>query len=308
MKTHETLLQVCESTFFPLNIRLRSEETRYQYRLAFRDYGKFLGHEPTLADLRDDPITAWMSRNLDRGLAAITVRERAGRIQTLWSWLAKRGVVKRWPTFIKPECPDSLPSALDPQQLTALFCSAAKERGMIGSVPADLWWLSFLAFVWNTAERKSAALAVRPQWLTLEDSRYAKASIPPEVRKGRKKHATYDLWPETVPILQAVLAVDPGRERVWPFPYSMQSYYTRYNRILKGAGIPVNRKTKTHALRVTHATYREVAGGDATRQLMHGDRATTVKSYIDPRMSPPDTIKMFVPWQLPPAGPPRPAA
>lgn len=296
MQPIESLPELCENLYFRLNIRIRSEGTRYQYRIALRDYGKFLGRAPTIADLQDDAITAWMTTRLDQGLTPGTVRERAGRFQTLWGWLARRGMVSRWPTFIKPEAVESMPCALGQQQLVALFHSAGKERGHIGCVPADLWFLSFFAFVWTTSERKSAALAVKPEYLLLDDPLQAKASIPPIVRKGRKKWGVYDLWPETVPLLRAVVAIDPARELVWPFPFCEQSYYTRYNRILKGAGIPVSPKTKTHSLRVTHATYREVAGGDATRQLGHSDRATTLRSYIDRTKLPPDQTKMFVPW------------
>lgn len=299
----DTLMQLCESLYFPLNIRIQ-EQTRYQYRLAISCYGRFLGHVPTLDDLTDESVTRWMSKRLQDGLASITVRERAGRLQTLWTWLAKRRVVDAFPTFVKPEAADAHPCALSVAQLSALFRSAGKERGTIGGVPADLWWLSFLGFVWNTAERKTAALAVRPEWLSLDNQHFAKASIPPHVRKGRKKWGVYDLWPETVPMLRAVVEASRGSEVVWPFPYSPQSYYTRYNRILRDAGIPVNRKTKTHSLRVSHATWRTVAGGDATRQLGHSDPATTAKHYIDARMLPPDQTRLFIPWQVPPE-PPR---
>jgi hypothetical protein len=234
----EPLLSLCNSTFFPLNIRIRSEDTRYQYRIAFRSYGRFLGRVPTVADLQNDPITAWMTKRLDEGASPVTVREQAGRLQTLWTWLAKRGMLPTFPQFIKPDCPDSMPYALTPVQLRALFASASKERGYIGPVPADLWWLSFYAFIWNTSERKTATMLVRPEWLLLDDPFKAKASIPPQVRKGRKKCANYDIWPETVPLLRACIAVDPDREHVWPFPFCKASFYTRYNRILRGAGSP----------------------------------------------------------------------
>lgn len=293
----ESLIELCESLYFPLNIRIQ-EATRYQYRLALNCYGRFLGRPATTADLADEPVTRWMSKRLQEGLASITVRERAGRVQTLWTWLAKRRVVDQFPTFIKPEAAESHPCALSVAQLAALFRSAGKERGTVGGIPADLWWLSFLGFVWNTAERKTAALAVRPDWLLLDDPLCAKASIPPHVRKGRKKWGVYDLWPETVPMLREVIEAGRGSEVVWPFPYSPQSYYTRYNRILKDAGIPVNRKTKTHSLRVSHATWRTVAGGDATRQLMHSDPATTARHYIDRTKLPPDPTRLFIPWHV----------
>ena len=128
-------------------------------------------------------------------------------------------------------------------------------------------------------------------------------TIPPDVRKGGKKWAVYHLWPETLPLLAAVVAVDPRREHVWPFPYCQNSYYTRYDRILRDAGLPVSRKTKTHSLRCSHATWKAVAGGDATRALGHSDPQTTRKFYLDPRMMSPDEARLFIPWQQnPPPG------
>lgn len=290
---HSDLLGIAEQLYFPLRLSI-SEPTRKQYRIALRDFGEYLGRLATLADLDDDRITMWMRKRIDDGLAIVTVRERAGRVSTLWTWLAKRRIVNTFPTFTKPEPPETLPQALTEDELRRLFASARKERGLIGGIPADLWWLSFLGFVWNTSERKSAALAVQVKWLDLERGI---ATIPPDVRKGGKKWGVYQLWPETLTLLAAVVAVEPNREHVWPFPYCPGSYYTRYDRILRDAGLPVSRRTKTHCLRCSHATWRQVAGGDASRQLGHSDPATTAKFYIDRRQLPPDDTKLFVPWE-----------
>ena len=297
------LLGIAESCYFPLRLTI-AEPTRRQYRIAFHDFGSFLGRPATTADLDDDLITMWMRKRLNDGLAVVTVRERAGRVATMWTWMAKRRMVQTFPTFTKPVPPESLPQALSEDELRRLFASARKERGTIGSIPADLWWISFLAFVWNTSERKSAALAVRVKWIDLGQS---VATVPPEVRKGGKKWAVYQLWPETLPLLAAVIAVDPARELVWPFPFCAGSYYTRYDRILRDAGLPVSRKTKTHCLRCSHATWRSVAGGDATRALGHSDPQTTRKYYLDPRFQKPDTGRLFIPWgnsTNPPGNPP----
>lgn len=298
--TPETFLRdICEQLFFPLRITIRSEKTRYQYRLAIGDFAKHIGHEPTIADLQDDLLTIWMSRLLDLKLAIDTVRERVGRVQTLWAWLARRGVVNRWPTVIKPPAPEPLPLAMTEAQLRSLFRSAAKERGDLDGVPADLWWMSFLAFIWNTSERKGAVLACRPEWFNLDPDRPT-CVIPPEARKGRRKWGVYDLYPEIMPLIRALINVKPGRELMWPWPRHWGSYYTAYNRILKDAEIPVTRKHKTHGLRCSHATWLKVMGGDPTKQLGHGDAATTNRHYIDPRLLRNDQPKLFIPWTPPP--------
>lgn len=291
--TLTTLREYAESLYFPLNIRCRSPKTKYAYELALRAFGRFLGHEPALPDLTDDAVTRWMAALLTEGKAVYTVREMAGRIQAMWNFLAKRRIVPMFPTFAKPAPPDSLPQALTEDQLRALFASAKKERGKIEGVPADLWWTSFLAFIWNTAERKSAALSVRVEWVQFDRG---VCTIPPDVRKGGRKWAVYHLWPETVTLMRACRDSLPGRELMWPLDFCEGSYYTRYDRILADAGLPVTRKTKTHALRCSHATWLKVMGGDPTRQLGHSDPQTTARSYLDPRHLPNEQPKLFVPW------------
>jgi integrase len=291
-----TLLEICESEYFVLNLKIRSPHTIYQYGIALRCFARSLGHEPTTADLHDDAITLWMGRLLrqtDPPLSVNTVRERVNRVLALWTWLAKRTVGMRWPTVVKPPAPETLPTALSEDQLRRLFKSAGKERGTILGIPAELWWVSYLAFVYNTAERKTAALSVKVAWLDLEQGT---ATIPPGVRKGGRKWGTYRLWPESLPLLRACLDADPRRELMWPWPKCKQSYYVSYDRILRDAGIPVDRWHKTHSLRVSHATWLKVVGGDPTRKLMHDSAETTERHYIDPRHLPDSDHRLFVPW------------
>lgn len=294
-----TLRDICEQDYFPESERICSEKTRYQYRLALDDFGRHLGREPTIEDLTDRTVKIWMRQMIESGRPASvnTVRERVGRVLTLWTWLAKQTVGMKWPSVIKPEPPDTLPLALSEDQLRRLFASAAKERGQVCSIPADVWWPSYLAFVWNTSERKSAALAVQRDWFDFDRG---VCTIPPTVRKGRKKWGVYQLWDETAELVKKRLAAgDPKRKLVWPWDKHDVSYYTAYNRIVRDAGIPSNRQTKTHSLRVSHATHLKMLGGDPTQQLMHSDPATTQKHYLDPRFFKDVGRRLFVPWQPP---------
>jgi integrase len=288
-----SLLKTCEE-YFALNQDITSKGTRYQYRLAIRNLADFLGRPATLDDLRDEVLIAWARQLNEGGMPISTSRERVGRVQSLWNWLAKRRMVDKFPTYKRPSAPDPLPKAMSEDQLNKLFDSVMKEREPVAGIPGNLWWLSFLAFVWNSSERKTAALAVRIEWIDFEKGI---VTIPPAARKGGKKWGVHELWEETVPLLQAVIAAGPKRELVWPWDKSDCSYYTSYNRILRGAGLPVNRKTKTHGLRCSHATWLKVVGGDPTQKLGHGDMATTVRYYLDPTLTRPKQPKLFIPWK-----------
>src|SRR5574343_2057382 len=129
MNTH--LWQICTCDYFPLRPSIRAENTRRQYKIAIDSLGEFLTRAATVGDLTDDTLTRWLTWLLNRqpALSVNTVRERVGRVQTLWAWLARRGVVLRWPTVCKPPPVDPLPQALTEDQLRRLFVSAGKERG-----------------------------------------------------------------------------------------------------------------------------------------------------------------------------------
>jgi integrase len=289
------LSEILENLYFPLRaLSIKSDKTRYQYRLAVRDFGRFLGRIPIASDLTDDNLTLWEAAMLRDKLGAITVRERAGRVGALWNWMAKRRMVERFPTFEKPRPQEPCPFALNAEQLCAFFASAGRERGLIDGIPAHLWCRSYFAFVFNTGERKTAALSVQVPWIDLAGKT---CCVPPGVRKGGLKWGRYQLWDETIPLLAACIAVDPKRELVWPWPKCEGSYYVMYNRILKDAGIPVNRHTKTHCLRVSFATWTKVFGGDPTQALGHSDTMTFMKHYNDSRYTGANQPKLPIPWR-----------
>jgi integrase len=286
-----TLWQLCTDYFFPRRLELRSDKTRKLYRLALAHYGRHLGHDPTLDDLDDDLVAVWVGAQLDVAGSVYSVRERLGRVLALWRFLAARGKVQRWPTIKRPAAPDPLPVALTQEELRALFDSAMYEPGKIDGIRAGWWWQAYLAFVWSTAERRTAALSLRWEYC---DIKSAVAVIPPQFRKGGKKAGVYRLWPEVVLLIERIAM--PPREKVFPWSYSEGAYYYRYGRILERAGLPNDRKHKTHCLRCSHATWTAAFGGNATAALGHNSPETTQRHYIDVRLLPSEQRKLFVPW------------
>lgn len=291
MTPSEPLWSICTDYFFPRRLELRSDKTRRAYRIAISNYGRHLGRAPTLADLDDDLVAVWVGAQLDVAGSVYSVRERLGRILALWRFLAARGQVPFWPTIKRPSAPDPLPVALTQEQLRSLFDAAMYEPGKIANIRAGWWWQAFLAFVWSTAERRAAALSLR--WENC-DLQAAVAVIPASERKGRKKAGVYRLWPEVVLLIDRMKM--PPREAVFPWPYSDGRYYHNYGRILERAGLPNDRRHKTHCLRCSHATWLAAFGGNPTAALGHSDPATTMRHYLDPRLMPQEQPKLFVPW------------
>lgn len=299
--SNTSLWQICHEQFFRVRLQLRSEKTRIQYRLALNNFAELLGRPATIDDLQDDNLAALAHQLLDRKLSEFTINERVGRLKTLWNWLARRGVVQQFPTLAKLQTAGPIPRAWTKEELGRLFDSCAVESGNIDGIAAGCWWLALMSWLWCTSERKGATFAMTWEMIDLDG---LTAVLPPAIRKGRKS-ACYSLWPECASMLRLIRR-EPD-DKVFPWPFNDGTYYFRYGRILRRAGLPDGRKNKTHAMRVTHATWREATGGDASKDLGHASKETTQRHYLDPRIVKPDSRPMFWPkplgpGQLPAAG------
>ena len=281
--------------YLPQNVRVRNERTKKNYRHAVNDLAELLGREPLLSDLNDETLTALIVHLLGtRKVAEVTANERAARIRTFWTWAARKRVVELWPTFSLVPVPEKVPRAWREAEMVKLFNACRASRGEIGGVPAWRWWFTIHGWLWCTAARIGETLALRVEHLSLDE---AVAVVPASIRKGKMKAACYHLWPDLVEMLRMILPPHaPERELVWPWPLDITSFYGHYNRLLIRAGLPHDRTCKPQRMRVSHATWRHLAGDDATRALGHSSPETTRKSYLDPTICRPDERQLFRPW------------
>lgn len=290
----ERLWTVCELDYFPRNLRMRSLKTREQYRFAIGDLERFCGRPPLLEDLNDDLLLRFLKWLVDfRELAEITANERVGRIKSLWTWLAKRGKVPTFPTVDRLPVPEQHPLAWSREELSALFAAAGQMPGKVGPFQAGVWWKCLLAWLWSTGERIGATLEM--EWEHIDLDRKV-ACLPARIRKQGLKTATYHLPSSVVDMLRIIKRTSG---KVFPWELSTCSYWLHFNRLLDLAGLPKGRKRKSHAIRVSHATWLEAAGGDASKDLMHSSPHTTRASYLDQRFLPDEAGKLFHPWDDP---------
>lgn len=280
--------------FLPQNLRARDGKTHRQYRFAVNDFAELLGREPTLGDLTDEQLARLVHHLLGRGLAEITVNERVGRIKTFWNWAARKRYVDQFPTIGRIPVPEKLPRAWREDELVKIVNACRHQRGDIGGVPAWRWWVCLHAWLWCTGERIGATLALRLEHLWLDE---AIARVPAEIRKGRRTPMVYRLWPDVVLMLREIVPPrTPHRDRLFPWPLDSTSFYNHYHRMLGRAGVHWERGVGPHRMRVSHATWRDLAGEDATTALGHKSPETTRRSYIDPSLKKQDESKLFRPW------------
>jgi integrase len=280
--------------FIPQNLRCRDAKTHRQYRFAVNDFAELLGREPTLADLTDELLARLVHHLLGRGLAEITVNERVGRLKTFWNWAARKRYVDQFPTIGRIPVPEKLPRAWREEELVKIMNACRAQRGDIDGVPAWRWWVCLHSWLWCTGERIGATLAMRLSHLRLEEHI---AEVPATIRKGRRKPMLYRLWPDVVLMLQEILPPKlPERELVFPWPHDQGTFYNRYHKLLDRARVPWERGVGPHRMRVSHATWRYIAGEDATKALGHSSPETTHRSYIDRSLIKQDESKLFRPW------------
>lgn len=301
---------VCRTLYFPSRFRIRSDLTRRQYLFAYRELEGLLCRPPVVDDLTDENFVALVRYMEGQKLAPKTINERVGRLKTLTTWLWRKGLIRCGPTIERVPEPIKIPRAWNREQLAALFAAARNMPGRIGPFLASAWWTAFLATAWWSGERTAALLALRWQWLE-GDVLY----VPGEVRKGGRKDAAYRLPAECVALLMALTGTSP---LIFPWPARqgqgrrkgdgsacIQTFYAHYDQLLRLANLPTGRYQKVQKVRRSHATWKEILGGSATRSLMHDDPATAHRYYIDPGLFDEDK-PLFRPWSDSPQSRERP--
>lgn len=287
------LSTICTQTYFPARLKIRHPHTKAQYRFAVNNLGEYLGRIPTLEHLTDDHVAGMMGYLIDvKGLAPRTANERRARLHALWRWLAQRGHLSQWPTTEPLPLAGRPPRAWSQDELRRLFAAAEAERRPVGEIPGQHWWPALMAWLWNTSERIGATLAM--EWSHL-DLPQRVAVLPADIRKGSRKWASYTLWPETVTLLERIR--EPERRIVFAWPHTVHTYYNRWNAILRRAGLPTDRNCKSHALRVSHATWVRVLSGQHAQTLGHSSSETTTRYYEDPRIAKRAAPHLFIPWE-----------
>lgn len=271
----ETLRHFFSAAYAPLKLAGKLS-TRRQYEIQFKHFERFLGREPTLNDLDDDLVAAFLGSMIEKGRSPATVNKARNHLLAVWRYAARKGIIKLYPDVAAWREPERAPRAWSTEQLSGLFKACAEEPGIICGIPAGKWWLALHCVFWDSGERKSAILDLRWEHV---DLRRSWLIIPAELRKGKTRDNTIRLHPRTVERLKEIRM--PRRDLIFPWDKHRQYIYVFYKNILERAGLPTDRKSMFHRMRKSVASHFEAAGGNATALLDHSSRKTTM-AYLDP--------------------------
>lgn len=287
------LLELLDS-YFAKNLKIRDDSTKRKYRYAIDDLSEAIGHAATLDDLTDDNVAAMMNHVIASGRSVVTANDKRKRIHALWTWLARRGEVSRWPTTPQLPEPRRIPHAWTVEQLERLVAVARAQRGWMAGIPAGRWWYALHLVCWDTAERIGAIMQI--PWAAVDLAR-GWLLVDASIRKGKASDEVYRLGSDTIEALR--LIENPVRELVFPWDQTDSYLWLRYESILRAAELPVGRKYKFHALRRSVASHLKRLGGDAQSALGHASPEVT-RRYFDPRIAgkahPSDLLPRISKW------------
>jgi integrase len=262
--------------------RIRSCKTVAHYDRAVRYFGEFLGRPAQLDDLDDDVVVDFLRYLLsEREQCEVTANTSRKCLVAFWRWCHLRGLVAVGPTVDKLPEPWNPPQCLNREQLAKLVDAARRTRGIRCGMPASEWWLLLFSLDWDTGARAGELLGLRWEWI---DRDSWSISVPASVRKGRMRGAVYHFTPRTIGMLRRhwksegpILGYAPNRNPA--------AYYLWWDKLLRLAGLPADRKHKTQSLRRSFATWLKIGGGDASAALLHTDQRLAAAHYLDASLS-----------------------
>jgi integrase len=279
-------MQFLDHTYAPLRLCGKSENTLRIYHITIRNFSRYLEREPTLGDLTDDVLAAYLGwlRDQRHSLRRVrysphTIQKEYCQLTAMWRFACQRHLIDLYPTIAKPKAPRTDPQSWLPADLQKLFIAIGELQGTIGGVASAAWWRALHYMIWNTGERIGALLAL--QWSDIDLSGKW-VVVRAEYRKSKTEDKTHAIADYTIEALRAIQR--PVRDEVFPWPMSVKYLWKRYKVLLKRAGLTADRRSMFHRMRRTVATQFELAGGDATKLLGHFDRSVTEGHYLDPRV------------------------
>jgi integrase len=234
-KRNSTLLIDCLEVYLHARPRIAKDETRAHYARSLRQFGQYLGHAPTLADLTDAACAGFMQRTVEQGFSEVTANQRVKQIRAFWLWAARKRLVEAFPEFQGLAERPAPPKTWEPAELDKLLTACAKQKRYIGPIPAALFWLAYHRVALDTAEHHHVILRLRWDWFSAAKKALA---IPGEQRKDVRP-AVYPLSVETCELLEQIRY--PLRDLIFDCGFGGSAFFHRYRRLVAAAGLPMPR-------------------------------------------------------------------
>lgn len=263
----------------PRRLLNKSPETTRLYRFSIRSFGKTLERPAKLVDLMHGNVVAHMQRVIDNGRSPATANKDRAQLLALWRFAFRLKMHDTWPDVEELKEPERVPRAWLREEVAQLLAAARAMPGDFCEIPRSVWWEAMILVCLDTGERIGAVRPARWSWLS-----DGWITMPAEERKGGRRDKCYRLSTGTVSKLRELQKWAPGHKQIFPWPYCHHYFWALYSQVLEKAGLPSERRDKTHKLRKTTASVVHAAGMDAQAALDHSSKAIT-RAYLDPRVA-----------------------
>lgn len=277
----------------------------------FREVHPDANRSVELGDLSAELISGGAGWLVKKGRQPATANRFIRHVAALWRFAAQdesvHHIIKPVTKLRKHKEPKRVPEAWAPDQFNSMVEVAGRLDGMVGEVPASIFWPCLLLTCYWTGVRISALMSLRVADVDLEN---CTIKFTAETQKHFADQVFYipqdlvDLIKQLNPASRGhdLLFGDWPKDRtgVWGWKYLNQEF----GRIAKKAGLATGRRYKWHMVRRTVATQVCAAAGKSAAQSLLGHAsASTTERYLDPRflkrVNPVDLIpKIHVPSQL----------
>jgi integrase len=272
-------------TQYPRRHTTISRDALEQLAVVARLLERQHGRQITTADLSLPlllDLVAWLRQ---QGRADRTIKGRMATLLSIWREAVRYKLAEPIPDSDElptVRCKRRPPRCWTIEEFALLVGTAAKQTGLIDGtdISRSVWWTALLLFLYDSGARVGAALAIR--WADVDLQRGCVSLDADNAKTGLGQSVT--ISPQTIVWLRRMQ--DAKQEMVWPMAFSRTTLWRHLQVMLEACGLPVDRKSKFHRIRKTHATYLAIGASleAAQRGLGHTSARMTTESYIDPRL------------------------
>jgi integrase len=263
----------------------------------------------SVEDYSDRLIVDAMHFLVEVGRERITANKVRLQNNAIWRFAKSRGLIATEPQNENYRINLDQPLALLPDELDRVLIAAAARPGMVGEIPAGIWWPRALWFVFSSGVRITAAFGIPSKNLDLVRG---EVLVPAWAQKNRREQRL-DLFPNVVEMLRDLRLVERRISTVLgDWSLTINQMRRHYKEILVAADIGYGRVEDVpssllfHCLRKTLASMLcEKAGLHVACDRLGHSSVSVTRRYWDPRYGAAPSIAEILPNPLgsPPASP-----
>ncbi|MDE2102411.1 MAG: tyrosine-type recombinase/integrase [Patescibacteria group bacterium] len=241
-----------------------------------RRYGRFLGYIPTVADLNDDSVNAWLASLLEAGLARPTVKGYRGALVMLWRYAAEIDENQKLPRRLRRvKAPKPIPTAWTMQEVGLVLAQAKALTGYYRcGVGRAEFWVAVVLALWDSGVRIGDLLKLK--WDDIGEGGVV-------VIRQRKTEwpVRFRFQPNTLAAMRAIER--KGSRYIFGGVVCRKWLFVTFKSLAKSAGLTGT----TKKIRKSAATAVEgVQRGAASQFLGHKTTTMARDHYVDIRLLP----------------------